>query len=99
VVTLVGCGADDGVPACAYASLAGVGPRADVVVGARAPKIGRASCRRDGRPVAGPRGVKLDGGGADDGGPARAYAALAGVGARAGVAVGARAPMGHEGIR
>src|SRR5439155_1303340 len=99
VVTLVGCGADDGVPARARAAPAGVGSRAGGAVVARAP-VGldrgraRAGCR-----VVGPGFVTLVGRGADDGIGARAHATLAGVGVRARVAVVARAPVGLGGVR
>src|SRR5207249_2828866 len=99
VVTLVGHGADDEVAARAHAPLAGVGPRAGVAVVAGA-AVGLGGVRaRAGRRVARPRVVTLVGCGADDGVPARAHAALAGVGSRAGVVVVARAPVGLDGVR
>src|SRR5205823_1630281 len=99
VVTLVGCGAHDGVPARAHAALAGVGPRAGVVVVARASVglDGVRACAR-GR-VARPRVVTLVGCWADDGVAARAHAVLAGVGLRAGVVVVARASVGLDRVR
>src|SRR5207249_2429141 len=59
VVTLVACGADDGIPAGTHAALAGVGVRARVAVVARAPVgLGGVRARAGGR-VAGPRVVAL----------------------------------------
>src|SRR5439155_971622 len=99
VVTLVGRGADDGVPARAHAGLAGVGPRAGVAVGARAP-VGLGGVRAcTGRRVARPRVVTLVGGGAYDGRRAGAHSRLTGVGLRARVAVGTRGALGLGGVR
>src|SRR5439155_366920 len=99
VVTLVRGGADEGRAARRHAGLAGVGPRTGVAVGAGAP-IGLGGIRaRAGRRIAGPRVVTLVGRGADDGVPARAHAALAGVGLRARVAVAADTPVGLGGVR
>src|SRR5439155_1615751 len=99
VVTLVGRGANDAGPACGHAGLADVGLRAGVAVGPRAAvELGgiRAGA---GRRVAGPRVVSLVGRGADDGVPALAHRGSSDVGLRAGVAVGARAPVGLGGVR
>src|SRR5205823_4954302 len=99
VVTLVGCGAHDGVPARAHAAPAGVGSRAGVVVVARAPVgLDRSRARAGGR-VARPGVVTLVGHGADDEVAARAHAPLAGVGLRARVAVVAGAAVGLGGVR
>src|SRR5439155_8452295 len=89
VVTLVGRGADDGVPAHAHAALAGIRPRARVPIpaGAAVGLVGgraRASTR-----VARPRVVTLVGRGAEDRVPARARTHLTRVGPRARVVVGA----------
>src|SRR5439155_590740 len=98
-VRLVLSVADDGVRARAHAGPAGVGLRARVAVGAGAP-IGLGGIRaRAGRRVAGPRVVTLVQRGADDGVPARAHAAPAGVGLRARVAVAADTPVGLGGVR
>src|SRR5207244_1626475 len=89
VVTLVGCGAHDGVPARAHAAPAGVGLRARVAVVARAP-VGlggvRAGARRR---VAGAGLVALVRGRARRRATAHAGAVLAGVGLRAGIPVAA----------
>src|SRR5204862_311266 len=99
VVARVGRGADDGVAARAHAPLAGVGLRARVAVVAR-PAVGLGGVRAGaGRRVAGPRVVTLVGRGADDGIPARAHAALAGVRLCARVAVVADTPVGLGGVR
>src|SRR5205823_3383850 len=99
VVTLVGCGADDGVPARAHAALAGVGPRAGVPIGAGA-AVGLGGVRaRAGTRVARPRVVTLVGRGADDRVPARARAPLARVGPRAGVPFAAVFRAGLGGVR
>src|SRR5439155_994321 len=99
VVTLVGRGADDRVRARARTHLTRVGPRAGVAVGAGAPVgLGGVRPRARGR-VAGPRVVTLVRCGEHDGVPARAHAALAGVGPRAGVVVVARASVGLDGVR
>src|SRR5439155_197312 len=96
VVTLVGCGADDGVPAHAHAALAGIRPRAGVAIAAGA-AVGLGGVRaRAGTRVARPRVVTLVGRGADDGVPARAHTHLARVGLRAGVPVVAGAAVGLE---
>src|SRR5439155_325759 len=99
VVALVLGGADDRGRARAHSRPTDVGLRAGVAVVTRR-AIGLGGVRTGaGRRVAGPRVVTLVGRGADDGVPARAHAALAGVGPRAGVAVGARADVGLEGLR
>src|SRR5207249_1133920 len=99
VVTLVGRGADDGVPARAHAALAGVGLRAGVAVGARA-AVGLGGVRTGaGRRVARPRVVTLIRPRPDARPPARAHSRPADVGLRAGVAVGACAAVGLGGIR
>src|SRR5206468_2248405 len=99
VVTLVGHGADDEVAARARAPLAGVGLRARVAVVAGA-AVGLGGVRApEGRRVARARGVTLVGCGADDGVPAHAHAALAGIRPRAGVAICAGAAVGLGGVR
>src|SRR5205823_5119277 len=99
VVTLVGCGADDGVPAHAHAALAGIRPRAGVAIAAGA-AVGLGGVRaRAGTRVARARVVTLVGRGADDRVRARARTHLARVGPRAGVAVVARASVGLDGVR
>src|SRR5207237_1144578 len=99
VVTLVGCGADDGVPAHAHAALAGIRPRAGVSIGAGA-AVGLGGVRaRAGRRVARPRVVTLVGRGADDRVRARARTHLTRVGPRAGVSAAAGAAVGLGGVR
>src|SRR5207249_3178948 len=99
VVTLVGRGADDGISARARATLAGVGPRAGVPIGAGA-AVGLGGVRASAvARVARPRVVALVGCGADDGVPAHAHAALAGIRPRAGVAIAAGAAVGLGGVR
>src|SRR5439155_1623659 len=96
VVTLVLRSAHDWVAAHARTCLACVGPRAGVAVVARAAVgLDGVRARARGR-VAGARVVTLVGCGAHDGVPARARAAPAGVGSRAGVVVVARAPVGLD---
>src|SRR5207249_4478892 len=99
VVTLVGCGADDGVPAHAHAALAGIRPRAGVAIAAGA-AVGLGGVRaRAGTRVARPRVVTLVGCGADDGVPARAHATLAGVRPLPGALPVSGAAVGLGGVR
>src|SRR5207249_8922550 len=91
--------ARDRATAYAGAALARVGQSAGVAVVARAP-IGLGGVRtRAGGLAARPDVVTLVERGTDDGVPARAHAAPAGVGLRARVAVAADTPVGLGGVR
>src|SRR5207249_3665795 len=99
VVTLVGRGADDGISARARATLAGVGPRAGVPIGAGA-AVGLGGVRASAvARVARPRVVALVLGSADDRVRAGANAHLTGVGLRARVPVIAGRAIRLSGVR
>src|SRR5439155_507760 len=95
-VALVEDGAHDGVHPDAGASLAGVGLGAGITIGARAAvglvRVGAGAARR----IADAGVVALVERGADDGVRSRAGARLAGVGLRAGIAVGASDAVGQD---
>src|SRR5439155_54731 len=94
-----GRGADDGISARARATLAGVGPRAGVPIGAGAAVgLGGVRARAVAR-VARPRVVALVRGSADDRVRAGANSPLTGVGLRARVPVIAGPAVGLGGVR
>src|SRR5213079_763146 len=94
VVALIRRGAGDGVRAGTDSTLAGVGLGAGIAVGAGGAVGLRRARAETGRRIAGARVVALIRGGAGDGVRAGTDSTLAGVGLRAGIAVGARGAVG-----